>query len=74
MNPAFYGAMANPLQRLAQGDVQLGSLFVQMHAALIICAVQKGDMHVVKGDDGKLYVRLTDQGKVWNLTSESKDV
>ncbi len=61
MNPAFYGAAFNPLDRLKQGDVQLGSLFVQMHASLIICAVQRGHMHVVS-ENGMNYVRITEEG------------
>lgn len=70
MNPAFYACIFSPLERILQGDVELHSIFVQMHAALIICAVQKGDMHVVT-ENNKNYVRITDQGKESLLRKES---
>lgn len=52
LNPAVYGSLFDPLSRIANGDIELGSLFVQLHAALIIRAVQDGDIRVVQCDRG----------------------
>lgn len=61
MNPAIYWLMNYPAERIKQGDVQLDSIFVQVHAPLIICAVQRGHLHVVS-EDGKNYIRFTEEG------------
>jgi hypothetical protein len=58
----FEAAISDPLGRIARGDVELGSLFVQMHAARIIWAVQEGWMAVQKRGE-RAFVVLTNTGR-----------
>lgn len=63
--------LKDPVSRIADGDVALGSIFVQMHAAPIILAVEAGYMRVVVKDEKK-YLELTEEGIDWYLASKKK--
>ena len=54
-----------PIDRIADGIVELGSTFAQVNNASIVMAVQAGYVQAVEKEPSQWFLALTEKGKKW---------